>query len=140
MQKSVLVQPGGETVIELTEEVMKRAERFLRKVTPLVEKQLEENLPLYGRTLLISKVLANNRENRHLNEIQGQFILYKTKNLDYRSWKLLQSLGMPQAQQLQQAMLGLIMRQHVLINQWCACGESSKETLNRHAHRQSQFQ
>lgn len=38
MQKSVLVQPGGETVIELTEEVMKRAERFLRKVTPLVEK------------------------------------------------------------------------------------------------------
>lgn len=40
LQKSVLLQPNPQTEIEITEEVMKRAERFLRKVTPLVEKEL----------------------------------------------------------------------------------------------------
>lgn len=51
MQKSVLLQPNnGQAEIEITEEIMKRTERFLRKVAPLVEKELDENLPLYGRT------------------------------------------------------------------------------------------
>jgi hypothetical protein len=53
LQKSVLLQPAGQAEVELTEEVMKRTERFLRKVGPLVEKELEESLPLYGRMRVV---------------------------------------------------------------------------------------
>lgn len=40
LQKSILLQPNQPAEIEFTEEVIKRAERFLRKVAPLVEKEL----------------------------------------------------------------------------------------------------
>lgn len=53
MQKSkVYNQQEGEEQgeIEVSEEVLKKVDRFLRKITPLMEKELEENLPLYART------------------------------------------------------------------------------------------
>jgi hypothetical protein len=45
MQKSALISPIVEA--DVSEEVIKKVERFLRKVTPLVEKELQENFPLY---------------------------------------------------------------------------------------------
>lgn len=47
MQKSALISPIVEA--DVSEEVIKKVERFLRKVTPLVEKELQENFPLYQR-------------------------------------------------------------------------------------------
>lgn len=54
MQKSNLYnQPHNEQQeLELNDDLSKKVDRFLRKITPLMEKELEENLPLYNRMLV----------------------------------------------------------------------------------------
>lgn len=51
MQKSHLYnhQHNEQQEVELNDDLLKKVDRFLRKITPLMEKELEENLPLYNR-------------------------------------------------------------------------------------------
>lgn len=67
MQKSALISPIVEA--DVSEEVLKKVERFLRKVTPLVEKELQENLPLYQRSCGLIKASVVMLENSFINEI-----------------------------------------------------------------------
>lgn len=67
MQKSALISPIVEA--DVSEQVLKKVERFLRKVTPLVEKELQENLPLYQRSCGLIKVSVVMLENSFINEI-----------------------------------------------------------------------
>jgi hypothetical protein len=67
MQKSALISPIVEA--DISEEVIKKVERFLRKVTPLVEKELQENFPLYQRSYDFKKVLVVMLENSFINVI-----------------------------------------------------------------------
>lgn len=55
MQKSQLYnhQNNEQQEVELNNDLLKKVERFLRKITPLMEKELEENLPLYNRMLAV---------------------------------------------------------------------------------------
>lgn len=54
MQKSNLYNQthNEQQELELNDDLMKKVDRFLRKITPLMEKELEENLPLYNRKLV----------------------------------------------------------------------------------------
>lgn len=54
MQKSNLYNQthNEQQELELNDDLMKKVDRFLRKITPLMEKELEENLPLYNRMLV----------------------------------------------------------------------------------------
>lgn len=67
MQKSALISPIVEA--DISEEVIKKVERFLRKVTPLVEKELQENFPLYQRSSDFKKVSVVMLENSFINVI-----------------------------------------------------------------------
>jgi hypothetical protein len=67
MQKSALISPIVEA--DISEEVIKKVERFLRKVTPLVEKELQENFPLYQRSYDFKKVSVVMLENSFINVI-----------------------------------------------------------------------
>lgn len=55
MQKSNLYNQthNEQQELELNDDMMKKVDRFLRKITPLMEKELEENLPLYNRMLVV---------------------------------------------------------------------------------------
>ena len=67
MQKSALISPIVEA--DVSEEVIKKVERFLRKVTPLVEKELQENLPLYQSSFGSMKGSVVMLENNFINVI-----------------------------------------------------------------------
>jgi hypothetical protein len=88
LQKSVLLQPNAQVEMEITEEVLKRAERFLRKVGPLVEKELEENLPLYGRKDGSMQVWAVAQGSRASSGTRDWSIRWRTRTqgrISYRS-------------------------------------------------------
>ena len=67
MQKSALISPIVEA--DVSEEVIKKVERFLRKVTPLVEKELQENFPLYQSNYCFMKGLVVMLESSFINVI-----------------------------------------------------------------------
>lgn len=48
---------------------MKKLDRFIRKVSPLVDKELNENLPLYSSTFLSMKRFRNRLRKEIFQEI-----------------------------------------------------------------------
>lgn len=88
MQKSALISPIVEA--DVSEEVIKKVERFLRKVTPLVEKELQENFPLYQSNCCFRQDSDVMLGSSFINVTLDWFILFsKWRRKVRRRWKFL---------------------------------------------------
>jgi hypothetical protein len=131
LQKSVLMQPNQPQLeLEITEEIMKRTERFLRKVAPLVEKELEENLPLYGRKWVVIQVWGESRASRPSSANRGWCTPFRTRRRVSRSCKSQQFRGMHREWWLEPATRGSTTKPPARTSPWSASGASSSATSN----------